>query len=29
MKIGIIGSGGMAKALAGKWAGKLEGMLSG
>lgn len=29
MKIGIIGSGGMAKALAGKWAGKHEVMLSG
>lgn len=29
MKIGIIGSGGMAKALAGKWTGKHEVMLSG
>ncbi|MEM8700537.1 MAG: NAD(P)-binding domain-containing protein [Pseudomonadota bacterium] len=29
MKIGIIGSGGMAKALAGKWADKHEVMLSG
>lgn len=29
MKIGIIGSGGMARALAGKWVGKHEVMLSG
>jgi len=29
MKIGFIGSGGMAKALAGKWAGRHEVMLSG
>ncbi|MDJ0944481.1 MAG: NAD(P)-binding domain-containing protein [Kiloniellales bacterium] len=29
MKIGFIGAGGMAKALAGKWAGKHEVMLSG